>query len=132
MLVASDLARARESASIIGSVLGKEFIYDEAFRETNNGDLRNLTLSECRERYPGLYFSSLKMDECYPNGESPDLFYKRISKAFVELLEHNRNKKILLVTHGGVIAVILCLVHGLRYSNQLQIAPMTGSLTKIR
>ena len=131
MLVASDLARARESASIIGSVLGKEFIYDEAFRETNNGDLRNLTVSEFRERYPGLYFSSLKMDECYPNGESPDLFNKRVSKAFVQLLENNRNRKILLVTHGGVITVILCLVHGFRFSNQLKISPSTGSIIKI-
>lgn len=132
LLVASDIVRTRESASIISNYLGKEFTFDAGFRETNNGDLKNLTISEFKDKYPGLYYSSLRMNECYPNGESPDMFYKRVSEAFIRLLENNRNKKILLVTHGGVITVILCLVNGLCYSNQLKIAPETGSLIKIR
>ena len=132
LLVSSDLIRARESAAIISNYLGKEITFDAGFRETDNGDLRNLTISEFKEDYPGLYFSSLRMDECYPNGESPYMFHKRVSKAFAQLLENNRNRKILLVTHGGVITIILCLVHGLCYSNKLKIMPETGSLTKIR
>ena len=131
ILVSSDLIRARESAAIISNYLGKEIIFDAGFRETDNGDLRNLTISEFKENYPGLYFSSLRMDESYPNGESPNLFHNRVSEAFIDLLENNMNRKILLVTHGGVITIILCLVHGLCYSNKLKIMPETGSLTKI-
>lgn len=51
------------------------------------------------------------------NNESPCLLYKRVSKSVIELLDDNRNKEILLVTHG-VIAIILCLVHGLYLSNK--------------
>ena len=51
------------------------------------------------------------------NNESPCLLYKRVSKAVIELLDDNRDKEILLVTHG-VIAIILCLVHGLYLSNK--------------
>ena len=51
------------------------------------------------------------------NNESPCLLYKRVSKTVIELLDDNRNKEILLVTHG-VIAIILCLVHGLYLSNK--------------
>ena len=51
------------------------------------------------------------------NNESPCLLYKRVSKSVIELLDDNRNKEILLVTHG-VITIILCLVHGLYLSNK--------------
>ena len=51
------------------------------------------------------------------NNESPCLLYKRVSKTVIELLDDNRNKEILLVTHG-VIAIILCLVHGLYLLNK--------------
>ena len=51
------------------------------------------------------------------NNESPCLLYKRVSKAVIELLDDNRDKEILLVTHG-VIAIILCLVHGLYLLNK--------------
>lgn len=93
--------------------------------------MKNLTISEFKERYPGLFFSSLRMDECYPGGESPVLFRNRVEKAFIKLLEENRNKKILLVTHGGVITVILCLIHGIEFSNLLKIMPPTGTVTRI-
>ena len=107
-----------------------EIKYDSDFRETNNGDLKDLTKQEFNEKYNGLYFSSLKMDQCYPNGESPNQFYKRIKDAFIKLLEENKNKKILLVTHGGVITVIMCLIYGLPYSNLLKITPKTGTILK--
>ena len=131
LLISSDLVRAEESAMIIGKALEKDFVFDAAFRETNNGVLRNLSIKEFKERYPGMFFSSLRMDECYPDGESPISFYHRVSQAFLKLLDENRNKKILLVTHGGVITVILCCVHGLDYSNLLKIVPPAGSVTKV-
>lgn len=107
-------------------------IFDSNFREVNNGDLKNLTKEEFNIKYPGLYFSSLRMDEKYPNGDSPNSFYERVSKAFVELLENNRSKKILLVTHGGVITVILCLLNGYKYSNTINIVPKAGTITKLK
>ena len=41
-------------------------------------------------------------------------------------------KKILLVTHGGVITVILCLLKGYKYSNFVKIVPETGTITKLK
>lgn len=60
------------------------------------------------EKYPGLFFSSLNMDEAYPNGESPNDFYMRIKKWFSEFSSncHNMKGNILVVTHGGVINVV--------------------------
>lgn len=72
------------------------------------------------------------MNENYPSGESPTEFYLRVKDAFFKMLENNKNKKIILVTHGGVITVILCLLNGYQYSNKLQIMPHTGSILKLK
>lgn len=132
VFISSDLVRAKETSFILNKRLNMEITYNEAFREMNNGDLANLSKEEAQKKYPGLYFSSLKMDEHYPNGESPNEFFSRVQKAFLDMLENNRNKRILLVTHGGVITVILCLIHGYVYSNQLKITPKTASLTILK
>ena len=39
-------------------------------------------------------YSSLNMDENYPNGESPNMFYDRVKAAFEHLLYTYRNKKV--------------------------------------
>ena len=130
LFVSSDLTRAIETSNILNKKLKMNIDYNENFRETNNGDLKDLTKKQFEEKYNGLYYSSLDMNECYPNGESPNQFYERVKKAFIQLIESNKNKKILLVTHGGVITVIMCLLYGLPYSNLLKIAPPTGSITK--
>ena len=109
-----------------------DILYDSNFREVNNGDLSNLTLEEFNNKYTGLYFSSLKMDEKYPNGESPNDFYNRVYNSFISLLKNNIGKKILLVTHGGVITVILCILNGYKYSNFIKIAPKVGSIIKLK
>ncbi len=132
LFISSDLTRCVETSNIINEKLNMDIIYDSNYREVNNGDLKNLTLEEFNNKYPGLYFSSLDMDEKYPNGESPNDFYNRVSKAFIDLLENNRGKKILLVTHGGVITVLLCLIKGYKYSNYLKIVPNTGTITKLK
>lgn len=72
------------------------------------------------------------MDTRFPNGESPNDFYIRIKNAFKNLLERNRSKKILLVTHARVITIILCLLNGYPYSNKLKIAPHTGTILKLK
>ncbi|MFA6843175.1 MAG: nucleotidyl transferase AbiEii/AbiGii toxin family protein [Bacilli bacterium] len=131
LFISSDLNRAKESAEIINKKLNMPIEYNCLFREMNNGDLKNLSKTEFLEKYPGLFYSSLKMDESYPNGESPIEFYKRIEKVFLNLLETNKNKKILIVTHGGVIDIILSLINGYEYSNKLKISPKTGSIIKL-
>ena len=131
LFISSDLTRCKETSNIINEKLNMNIVYDFNYREVNNGNLKNLTLEEFNNKYPGLYFSSLDMDEKYPNGESPNDFYNRVSNAFIDLIENNRGKKILLVTHGGVITVLLCLIKGYKYSNYLKIVPNTGTITKL-
>lgn len=122
VILSSDLPRARQTAEIIAEKLNCPIEYNEGLRETNNGDLKNLTKAEFKEQgYK--WFIDFKMEENYPNGESPRAFYERIKETFVDILEKYEGKRVLLVTHGGVITVIQCLINGWQYSNMLKITP---------
>lgn len=130
LFVSSDLIRAKETSDIINTKLRMDIVYDENYREMNNGDLKDLAIDDFSNLNGDYKFSSLRMNQKYPGGESPNDFYKRVKNEFISMLEHNKNKKILLVTHAGVITVILCILKGYEYSNKLRIAPHTGSLLK--
>ena len=132
LIISSDLPRAFETAKIISEYLRLELILDPELRETNNGLLKNLTLEEFNNKYPGLYFSTLKMDQRYPNGESPNDFYVRIKEAFIKIINEYQNKNVLIVTHGGVITVINCLINGWEYSNLLKITIPTATTLKLK
>ncbi len=132
LFLSSDLNRAKDTSEIINTKLRMSIIFEDGFREMNNGNLKNITRNELNNFLGNYSFSSMRMDQKYPGGESPSEFYSRVKKEFLSLLEHNKGKRILLVTHAGVITVILCLLNGYKYSNKLRIAPQTGTILKLR
>ena len=119
-IISSDLPRAMSTAQFISAELGLPVLQEFQLREMNNGDLAGMLNDEALERYPGLFFRSLKMNEPYPNGESPADFFMRIKNWFDEFTakHKNSNENILVVTHGGVINIIYYLVNGLEWSNR--------------
>ena len=122
-IVASDLPRTMTTARFISAELGLPIQQEWRLRETNNGDLAGMLNEEALKRYPGLFFSSLKMDEAYPNGESPNDFFNRIKMWFDEFVAiyKNTNENVLVVTHSGVINIIYHLVNGIEWNNQSHI-----------
>ena len=127
LILSSDSLRTKETTELINKKLKIDVVFLETLRETNNGSLKNLTKEQAKEKFPGLYFNTLKMDETYPNCESPLMFYERVKNSFLDINKKYIGKKVLIVTHGGVITVIMCLINGLMYSNLLKITPKTGS-----
>lgn len=119
-IISSDLPRAMTTAGFISAELGLPIQKEFNLREINNGDLAGMRNDMALEQYPGLFFSSLKMDEAYPNGESPREFYMRIKIWFEEFVVkyRNSNSNILVVTHGGVINIIYHLVKRIEWSNK--------------
>lgn len=120
-IYSSDLQRAAETARILSDRLGCPVEYIPALREVNNGVLAGMDNELAEERYPGLYWSALDYDECYSQGESPELFFQRVKTGWLELKRGRLEaaaKDALLVTHGGVIEAILCVEHGAAFSNK--------------
>ena len=119
-IISSDLPRTMSTTHFISSELGLPIQKEFRIREIDNGDLAGMLNDTALEKYPGLFFSSLKMDETYPNGESPLDFYMRINMWFSEFSSNCRNIKgnILIVTHGGVINVVYHLIKGIEWNNK--------------
>lgn len=119
-IISSDLPRAISTANLISAELGIDVQKEFRLREINNGDLAGMLNDVAIVKYPGLFFSSLKMDESYPSGESPNDFFIRIKMWFSDFIYkyRNTNKNVIVVTHGGVINVIYHLVNEIEWTNK--------------
>lgn len=119
-IYSSDLPRAMQTAEAVGNQLQLPVVPTQEFREVNNGILAGMKNDLAAETFPGLYWNTLDWEQRYLGGESPREFYQRICDAWEqfqsEILEQDEN--VLLVTHGGVIQVILSIVNGEEYSNR--------------
>lgn len=114
-IISSDLNRTKESAEIVSKVLHKNIIFNPLWREYNNGLLAGLKNEEADKLYPGLYFSTIGMNEAFPNGETPQDYFNRIQKALLQVKKEN--KDVLIITHGGVMDVIRHILENKTWSN---------------
>lgn len=117
IIYSSDLLRAKQTAEILANHLNLEIAYNQGFREVNNGDLAGMDNNLANKLYPDLFWKNLKWEQQYPNGESPKEFYERVKTALDNLIKTD-NESIILVTHGGVINVIMHIVNQEEYSNK--------------
>jgi 2,3-bisphosphoglycerate-dependent phosphoglycerate mutase len=105
-IVSSDLARAAETAAIIGAATGLEVETTPALRELNNGVAAGLTAEAARRlespvREPALDWVP------FPNGESWRDLYTRIS-SFLSALRTSGRDRLVLVSHG---AALICAIN---------------------
>ena len=101
MIFVSPLSRARQTDQAVADLKGLTPIVDERLIETNFGDF------EGAPRYCEGY-QAAKRDHFkrYPNGESYfDMAY-RIYNFLFEIKEKYADKKVLVVSHGGVCRII--------------------------
>lgn len=121
-LISSDLRRAVETTKEIEKKLNVSANFSSEWREINNGVLSGMLNSEALLKFPGLFFNTLRMDEPYPNGESPIEFYNRIKESWHKLCNKIINGEIdpnvMLVTHGGVINIIYYIINGIEWTNK--------------
>ena len=117
-IFSSDLLRAKESAEIVADYLGLPVTYLPQFRETNNGVLAGMLKTEAKKRYPGIYWGALGWNQSYPGGESPAQFFRRIETAWRNFKAEVLDRSVLLISHGGVMNLILCLETGIPYTNK--------------
>ncbi len=108
----SPLARTRETFEIINNYHAYPFEIKENIQEINAGDLRGLTFDQGLSLYPDQVQAYLKdpIKKPLPHGESVEEAYARAQKVLKEAKSYSGN--ILLVSHGGFIALMLAAVIG--------------------
>ncbi len=62
---------------------------------------------------------------CFPGGESIQQFLERLT-CLLDFLQNTREERLLLVTHGGVIKHLLCMLLGLPVDRYLSFDVRTG------
>jgi len=100
-IVASDLERARHTATIISEATGVgPVLIDPRLRERHAGEYEGLTRDEIEERFPG----QLEAQVFPPGWEPSHQLLERATEALDEILNHTGGSgDVLTVTHGGVI-----------------------------
>ncbi|WP_324788518.1 bifunctional RNase H/acid phosphatase [Streptomyces sp. H51] len=113
-VVASPLARTRETAGIVAERLGLEVGVDDGLRETDFGAWEGLTFAEVRERHPDDLNAWLADPEAQPTGggESFAATATRIAATRDKLTAAYAGRTVLLVTHVTPIKTFVRLALG--------------------
>ncbi len=113
-VVASPLARTRETAGIVAARLGLEVTVEEGLRETDFGAWEGLTFGEVRERYPADLDAWLSSPDARPTGggESFAATGDRVAATRDKLVQAYAGRTVLLVSHVTPIKTFLRLALG--------------------
>jgi len=111
ILISSPLQRTKDTAEEISKLTGLEPIFDEVWYECSFGDWDGLSVEEVKEKWPEDYLGWIGTSAYTPpNGESYDDLAARIEPAFDALAEKYPGKKVVVVTHNGVIKQLASIV----------------------
>jgi 2,3-bisphosphoglycerate-dependent phosphoglycerate mutase len=133
-LYASPFDRARETAAIIGRIVGLEVVLVEGLREMNTGSISGLHGSQFMLRHPRLMWAWLRDDPrlAFPGGEILTDFYQRARRTIDELLARHAGQAIAVVAHGGIISGYLSLLLQGRGSNRIAWKLRNGAICQVR
>ena len=127
VIYSSDLSRAAETARRIREQghSSVPLIGTKDLREMNCGELEGWTWQALREKYPdkvAIFYRDTAAGT-FPGGESKDGFQLRVSHFLEEVLARHRGKRVLLVSHGGVLQRVFRHIAGpVNGSNLLPLA----------
>ena len=114
-LYCSDSGRARKTAEAISKYTGHTLNFDKRLREKNLGVFEGLTSEEARERYPETFkqFKTAGASYIIDQGESTQQLLERSLDAIEEIKDRHPQKVAVVVTHGGVVRVLMKHVLGI-------------------
>ncbi|MBU1093056.1 MAG: histidine phosphatase family protein [Firmicutes bacterium] len=130
-IYASDLSRALKTAQLIQQKMECPMSISKDLREMNVGNWAGQTWDEITSEFR----DDEKFDEdrffelAKSGGESLSEFQERIVVTFKKIISKHPNQDLLLVTHGGVIRVLLCYILGCNLSQRNALKIDNGSIS---
>jgi len=105
LILSSPMARARETAEILGKNLGLEIVTDENIREQSFGLWEGRSIDEIRREFPEVVEEQERMGWNFspPGGEARHEVLKRALGAMEAAGARFKDLNLLVVTHQGVI-----------------------------
>ena len=133
-IYSSDLERSLTTAGHIAQATGLEVQIDTRFRERHYGVFQGLCKSEILEQYPEAWARDQSNDPDYAThggGESRRDMLARGWPGIEELAKIHAGEQILIVTHGGVLGVLLRHVLGIPLSSPRTFKVLNVALNRI-
>lgn len=134
-IYSSDLVRCRDTARIIGGVLGLEPVPAPApeLRERDFGRLEGLTREEAASRFPDSWeqWQHHRATWVPPGGESLGVMWGRVLAFTESLWRRHQRETFVIAAHGGPAKAIICDALGAPAETRRAFAVSNGSISVI-
>ncbi len=118
VIFASDITRTKQTAEIVAKAIRvKEVHFDARLREFNFGDFNGKSYTLYAPYYGN---RAEKFTKRTPNGENHADLRKRVYEFILETEKKYKNKKILIVTHDGLVYMLHTIIKGWSTDAQLR------------
>ncbi len=123
-IVTSHLRRSQQTAAAIASGNGHHVVpvIDRRLAEMHLGAWEGLTPDEVDRRFAGAYaqWRERPTSVCIPDAEPLERFRVRVREALADVVARHAARTCAVVTHGGVIALVLADALGAEYDEVLR------------
>lgn len=114
VIVASDLERAVETASIVAEACGRDLVLDPDLREVDVGTWTGRSYAEIERLHPEEWAAwSGGIDVRRGGGETYAELAERVGRAVARHVRANARQRILFVSHGGAIKAYVTRLLGI-------------------
>ena len=131
MVFSSPLLRARETATLIGEKHGLKLSMEHSLVEIDFGEWEGRNYNELKQDEQDMaerwFFSPDTIN--IPGGESYSVFKERVLVGYDKIRKTDDNKNIALVTHAGVIRIIIASILDMPASAVTRLRLSPASLT---
>jgi alpha-ribazole phosphatase/probable phosphoglycerate mutase len=133
-IYSSPRVRATQTAEAVAAPHGLTTCVCPAFREIDFGDFEGRPYDEIAASHPAIYrrWMESPTEVQFPTGESFAQMRERVLGAYRPLLATHEAHSIAIVTHGGVVRIVLADVLGIPPRNIFRIAQRYAALNRIR
>ena len=133
VIYTSSALRSIQSARILSKSFKTDFEILDDLYERRAGIWGGLTFKQIEEKYPEM-LEQYHKNPCsfWPDGGETTIdVNKRVQKTIEKLVNDNFHKRILVITHSGVIQAAVGISISISPENQMRIYIPTGSATQI-
>jgi len=129
----SDLQRAHATANAVARRFDAEIVVRPGLREIHFGRWEGLSWRQVARRFPRLSPGWLAHfpHHSIPGAERLDAFKKRVTRELDEIVSANTGSCVAIVTHAGVVRLILAGALGVPDRNLFRMALNPGALSVI-
>ena len=115
LIICSPLKRAKQTAEIINKDRNIQIIYDEDVIERDFGEFEGINKKDFD--FEGYW--SYEQNNKYEKAENIKDFFKRVYNFLDRIQNEYKDKRVLIVAHGGISIPINCYFNGIPKDNNL-------------